>query len=370
MNNKNMGKWINNDNFTFFDNISFLELNNFKNIVIFDLDGTVVKTKSGKTHPVNSDDWIFNYDNVAEKFKAMNNTIVGVISNQKGINTNDKLIQWQTKLNNIMKHINFHFVFASLKDDRYRKPMIGSWQYIKDNYLKSFNAQKNNQVIYVGDACGREGDFSDTDLKFAYNSGFKFNTAEKFFNIKVPKQVATITYPKLEYYSKNEFNKIVDDIIKCFDKNKILVMMIGFPGCGKSFMRKFLINSNQNFKYFNKDDIKAKIVNNNLISKNNSTINYIIDDNTNTTLKSRNEIFKQYSNHYKIGIYFDYEIDQAMHLNYMRMYWYGAELIKKVAYYTLNKKIDKPTEKEFDLLVKIDKILPDFNFESNLKYYF
>ena len=370
MNNKNFGKWINADNFTFYDNISSLKPDNYKNIVIFDLDGTIVKTKSGKIHPLDSDDWIFNYDTVTEKFNGLDKTIVGVISNQKGIKSINKLIEWQTKLKNIMKHINFHFIFASLKDDRYRKPMIGSWEYIKDNYLKGFNIQLDNNITYVGDACGREGDFSDTDLKFAYNCEFKFSVPEKFFNIKVPKQIASITYPELKYYSKIEFNKITDQIIKCFNKDKILVTMIGFPGCGKSFLRKFLVNSNPNFKYFNKDDVKAKIINDNLISKNNSTINYIIDDNTNTTLKSRNEIFKLYNNHYKIGIYFDYEIDLAMHLNYIRMYWYGAELIKKVAYFTINKKFDKPDEREFDLLIKLDKILPDFNLNSSFKYYF
>ena len=370
MNNKNVGKWINVDNFSFFDNISFLKLDDWKNIVIFDLDGTVVKTKSGKTYPVNSDDWIFNYNNIIDKFNKLDKTIIGIITNQKGIKTKEKLFEWQTKLKNIMKHINFHFVFASFKDDKYRKPMIGSWQYIKDNYLKGLNIQQNNQIIYVGDACGRQNDFSDTDLKFAYNCGFKFSTPEKYFSIIVQKQVATITYPQLEYYSKNDFNIMTNQITKCFNKEKVLIVMIGFPGCGKSFMRKNLLNFNPNFKYFNKDDVKEKIINDNLITKNNSSINYIIDDNTNTTLKNRNELFKLYNTHYKIGIFFDYELDTSMHLNYMRMYWYGAELIKKVVYNTINKKFNKPDEKEFDLLITFDKILPDFNFEHNLKYYF
>jgi bifunctional polynucleotide phosphatase/kinase len=369
MNNQNIAKWINVDNFTFFDNISLLKLEDWNNIIIFDLDGTVIKTKSGKVHPINSDDWIFNYDNVVEKLNNLDHTIIGIISNQKGIKSKEKLLQWQTKLTNIMKHINFHFIFASFKDDRYRKPMIGSWQYIKDNYLKNFNTGQK-QIIYVGDACGREGDFSDTDLKFAKNCEFKFNTPEQFFNIGIKKQIASITYPELNYYSKIEFNNILTQIKKSLNKEKILIMMIGFPGCGKSFMRKFLININSNFKYFNKDDIKEKIINNNLIHKNNSTINYIIDDNTNTTLKNRNELFKIYDGHYKIGIYFDYELDLAMHLNYMRMYWFGAELVKKVAYHTLNKKFDKPEEKDFDLFIKLDKILPDFNLEHNIKYYF
>ena len=364
-----MGKWINNETFTLFDNVSNLNLNNWNNIVIFDLDNTVIKTKSGKIFPINENDWIFNFNNIIEILNKLDKTIIGIISNQKGIKNDNKLKEWQSKLNSIMTQINFHFVFASITDNRYRKPMIGSWEYIKDNFLKGLNIT-NKEIIYVGDACGREGDFSDTDIKFAYNCGFKFNTPEKFFNILIPKQIASITYPELEYYTKTEFNKFMNQITKCFDKENILIVMIGLPGCGKSFIRKNLINFNSNFKYINKDDIKKKIINNNIINKHNLNINYIIDDNTNTTLKNRNELYKIYNSHFKIGIYFDYELDIAMHLNYMRMYWYGSELIKKVAYYTLNKKFDKPNEKEFNLFINLNKIIPDFNLESNMKYYF
>jgi len=366
----NNSKWINFDNFTFFDNLSSTKLQNFKNIIIFDLDNTIIKTASGKVHPVNSDDWIFNFNNIVKKINTLDNTIIGIITNQKGINSQDKITKWQLKLNNIIKEINFHFVFASFKDDRYRKPMIGSWQYIKNNYLQGLDNIKNNEILFIGDACGRENDFSDTDIKFAYNCGFKFKTPEKFFNIKIPKQIASITYPILEYYTLAEYQKIINKIYEKFNNKKVLIMMIGLPSCGKSFLRKLIMNTNSDFKYYNKDDIKNKIINNNLLIKPNSSINYIIDDNTNLTQKNRNQILKEYATHYKIAIYFNYVMEVALHLNYMRMYWYGVQLIKKVAYYTLKKKIDEPIENDFDLFIEINKILPDFNFESNLKYFF
>lgn len=369
MNNKNTGKWINYETFTFCDNVSFLKLNNYKHIIIFDLDGTLIKTKSGKVFPMNSSDWQFNYENIVDTLNSLKNDIViGIISNQKGIKSQVQIESWQNKLNDIMKYINLHFIFASFKDDRYRKPMIGSWDYIKEQ-LKGLNI--SNEIIYVGDACGREGDHSDTDIKFALNCNFTFYTPEKFFKIKVGKQIATITYPDLVYYTKTEFNKIIKNIIhEIKNNNKVLIVTIGFPACGKSYIRKLLINEFNNFKYNNKDDIKNKVINNNLIYKHNENINFVIDDNTNTSLKSRKEIFKFYKSHYKIGIYFDYEIDLAMHLNYMRMYWQGQELISKVAYYTLNKNFNIPNENEFNMFINLDKIIPDFNLENNLKYYF
>jgi bifunctional polynucleotide phosphatase/kinase len=374
MNTKNNNKWINMPTFTYYDNIPTTKLNTYKNVIIFDLDGTVIKTKSGRTFPTNSSDWIFNYDSVVNTLNSLNssnNTIIGIISNQKGIKSEFQMTEWQSKLNNIMKQVNFHFIFASFKDDRYRKPMIGSWEYIKDR-LKGLEVP-HTQIIYVGDACGRENpkDHSDTDIKFALNCDFKFYTPEKFFKIKVGKQIATITYPDLIYYTKTEFNKIIKNIMQLFKENdKVLITMIGFPSSGKSYIRKLFINEYSNFKYTNKDDIKNKVINNNLVSKHDENIDFVIDDNTNMSLKNRKDLFKIYKSHYKIGIYFDYEIDLSMHLNFMRMYWYGSELIKKVAYYTLNKNFDIPNEKEFDMFVKLDKVIPDFNLDTSLKYYF
>ncbi len=362
--------WINSSNYAFFENISTMSsanLNKYKNIVIFDLDGTLIKTKSGKTFPTNKNDWIFNYDNVVSVMNNLENTIIGIISNQKGLKSDGQIKDWQEKINDICNSINFHFVFASFKDDRYRKPMISSWDFIKEKF-KNLNIPNSN-ITYVGDAAGREGDHNDTDLKFSLNCGFKFKTPEKFFGSKIPKQAITITYPELTYYTKTELNNIIKKITNKFKENeKVLVVMIGFPGCGKSYLRKLFINEFNNFKYYNKDDIKNKVISNNLISKHNTNIDFIIDDNTNTNLKSRNELYKIYETHYKIGIYFNYEIELAMHLNYIRMYWYGAELVKKVAYYTLNKKFDVPDNKEFDLLIQLDKIIPDF--ETSMKYYF
>ena len=66
-----MNKWINNNNFSFYDNVSTLKLSTFKNVVIFDLDNTIIKTKSGKTFPINSNDWIFNYSNVPDIINAL-----------------------------------------------------------------------------------------------------------------------------------------------------------------------------------------------------------------------------------------------------------------------------------------------------------
>ena len=371
--NKNL--WIQSDNFIFYNNISNLNTANYNKIIIFDLDNTLIKTKSGKVFPTSAYDWVLLYPNVIDTINALPaTTIIGIISNQKGIKSPELIVGWQTKLNNIMKKITrINFVFASLKDDRYRKPMIGSWDYIKANILQGYDINSKN-ITYVGDAAGREQDHSDTDIKFAHNLNFKFMIPERFFkqlDKNAKKQIATITYPEITYYTEKEFTSIIKNITKIFTtNNKVFIMMIGFPSSGKSFLRKHLISTNSNIYYTNKDDEIKKNSNNNLIKKDLLNYPYVIDDNTNMNLVKRNTILKEFNSYYKIGIFFDYSIELAMHLNYMRMFWYGAELIKKVGYFTMNKKFVEPDESEFDTLICFNKVFPQFNLDTKCKYYF
>jgi len=332
------------------------------------LDGTIIKTKSGKVFPIGNDDWEPLYNNTANTINNLD-AIVGIISNQKGIKSDVQLKAWQHKLDGIMKLItNIHFIFASTADNRYRKPMIGSWEYIKESIFLGITLPE--EITYVGDACGRNTDHSDTDIKFALNNNFKFSTPEKFFKIKVPRQDLYVTYPNLEYYTITKFNNLFDKVLNELSNDKVFIMLIGFPGVGKSFIRKLIMDNNSKYKYTNKDDITNKVINNNLL-KNKETSNYIINDNTNMNDKNRNIILKEYNNYHKIGIFFDYSIELSVHLNYMRMYWYGVSLISKVVYNTINKSYTKPTSNTFDTFITFDKILPQLNFkDSSMKYFY
>lgn len=57
-----------------------------------------------------------------------------------------------------------------------------------------------------------------------------------------------------------------------------------------------------------------------------------------------------------------------MHLNYYRMYNYDKPLINKIIYNKLNKDFVLPNKNEFDKLIIIDEIFP--NFKSDIKYFF
>ena len=45
-----------------------------ENVAGFDMDGTIIKTKSGKVFPKDKNDWIFLFDNIPEKLNSLSNT--------------------------------------------------------------------------------------------------------------------------------------------------------------------------------------------------------------------------------------------------------------------------------------------------------
>jgi bifunctional polynucleotide phosphatase/kinase len=367
--------WTINDDFIFGIK-DIVNKNKIKQINLFDLDSTIIKTKFGRVFPKDKNDWEFQYDKIPD---VLNNQkyLNGIVSNQSGLKNKDKVNDWIFKINNICKNINISFVFASLNHNKYRKPMCGSWYYIKDKLTEYCNINKyknNNKIYYIGDAAGRKNDFSDTDIKYAKNCEFKFKTPEIFFkppNYKEYDKIASITYPNLKYYHSNFLNELVEKInLKINNKEKILIMLIGFPASGKSFISNFLLNNLDNFKYYNNDDINENKKNKNLVV-NPIKYNKIIDDNTNINTKKRLEKLNNFTDYYKIGIYIDYNDDIVNHLNYLRMYEFNKKIIPKVAYNTLKKNIDKLKFNEnFDYFIKINKLFDDYKNKTTIKYYF
>lgn len=369
-------KWIEEQGFIFGYNQDKLldEIKKVNKVYMFDLDYTLIKTKSGKKFPIDKNDWIFLYPSVKTKINIISNSLIGIVSNQKGLKTEEKKNNWKYKISQILKELKIDFIFASIIDDKYRKPLPGSYEYIK-NYFKYIDwngLELTNKIYYIGDAFGREKDFSDTDIKYALNCKFKFKTPEVFFGFnKNEGKYGSINYPIINYFSQAEQKNIFDELDKLIKiHNKILILTIGFPASGKSFLRKELIKKYTQFSYSNNDDIHNKVQSRMLIKKISLDYDFIIDDNTNLDKSSRNNKLKLFNDYYKIGIWFDYDLDLCFHLNWMRMYWFGGKLLPKVSYYTLRKKFDSNNlEEGFNKFIIINKVFREFNLNNNLKYY-
>lgn len=344
---------------------NYLELtfNNFiykPKIACFDLDGTIIKTKSGKTHPIDENDWLFNYDTTIDKLKEYSNKdyCIIFITNQRGLIKKNQVEIWKNKINHINEKLDLPLkVFASLADDIYRKPNIGLWNIIKTNINPDYNTS-----FYCGDAIGRNGDFSDCDFKLAKNLGLLFYSPEQIFLDSNYKYNHT-----LEYYNfDNNIPTNNYDNIK-FKLNNELVLFVGFPGSGKSSMCKkifnntFVILSLDNYKNKNKllKDFEKYCIQN---------INVVID-NTNPSIESRKlfiDIGKKYN--YNITC-LNMKTDEllAKHNNYFRYLYENKTLVPTLVYNIYKKKYKVPNISEG--INNIIDIYPEYNNASFYKFY-
>ena len=340
--------------FTKYDTLYYhLEPNLNNNIAAFDLDSTLIKTKSGKTFPKDKNDWVLLYSNKTKEYLQklyLDNYSIVIITNQKGISNNKiSLDNFIEKLENIKNTLNINFsVFISSADDIYRKPLTGIWKLfleksqIKIDYDKSF---------YVGDAAGRiysEGatkrkDHSSDDLYFAYNIKSKFYIPEEFFKENITEY--TIDSFKFESVNNdyNQFSNILNN------NTKTLILLVGAPASGKSYLAN---NIFKEYVCINQDNLKTKkkcITETEKAMKNN---NNIIIDNTNPTKETR-QLYLDLANKYNYNKYIIIINIPKQAINYMNKYRvekFNQKIIPKIAYNIYYKNYEIPTEDEANLI--------------------
>lgn len=150
--------------------ITFPKANGKPQILVADLDGTLVTTNSGRKHPKNADDWVW-IEGALEKIQACRDKGIPIIivTNQAGISHSEKKNSSRKdlllrRILNISEEAEGVQFWIAGNYDNYRKPNTG----IFEEYIWP-QAPDCENWVYIGDAAGREGDHSDTDRKFAYN---------------------------------------------------------------------------------------------------------------------------------------------------------------------------------------------------------
>lgn len=183
-------------------------------IAAFDMDDTIICTKSGIKFGRGYSDWKWRTPEVLpvlrSKVRDLKHVMV-IFTNQASISVT------QTKAENSKSYRNFRkkldMILSSLKEDsghlqplvfastgrpgmsvkprssieqhfRTRKPETGMWGalelYIKRALGEDYTIDKDNS-FYVGDAAGRPGDHLADDKGFAENVGIQFYEPEQFF---------------------------------------------------------------------------------------------------------------------------------------------------------------------------------------------
>lgn len=169
----------------------------------FDMDDTLIYGSDGGGYKA--------YPFAVEKLKELDKEGYNILvfSNQKKPRQTDKIVN--AKIDAVIelyKPLPIHF-FCARAEDEFRKPEIGMLKLIPKEYGKL--------EFFVGDADGSEDAFSDADVGFAKGVGVRYETPEKYFDV---------------YEEIGE--KLPVELRESKLKFSTLVLLIGFPGCGKT----------------------------------------------------------------------------------------------------------------------------------------
>jgi bifunctional polynucleotide phosphatase/kinase len=285
----------------------------------FDYDWTLVCPKDGKTFPANLDDWEWLYPTIPEKIKHYydDGFMIVIFTNQSKYWKHEQ-IQLVAKTLDIPVFI----VVATEKCDYKPNPILF-------NTLVGNSKINKEKSFFVGDALGRNGDFSDSDKIFAENIGISCCCPEQVFHVKT------------------EITEIPS--IPLTDEKQIIIMM-GYPGSGKSTIAKNICK-NESFVYIEGDlyKLSTKMIKASLehIAQNKS----IVFDATHSSSTKRQEyveLGKKYN--YKIVcIHVSTPFEVAYRRNKLRNY---EKYVPKIAYSVYKKHYEEPNETEgFELFV-------------------
>ncbi|GAX75879.1 hypothetical protein CEUSTIGMA_g3322.t1 [Chlamydomonas eustigma] len=173
-----------------------------KKIAAFDVDGTLIHTKSGSPFAKGPDDWKFfnkKVPSVLQDLEKQGFRIV-IFSNQGGIKsalTGKAAANAKGKISQMLKEAGVPaLVFLATGGDDLRKPGTGMWELLCKEHNGGIIPDKS-QCFFVGDAAGRESDWmnketnlpADTDKQFAANVGIGFKVPEDLFGTSEAKKI-------------------------------------------------------------------------------------------------------------------------------------------------------------------------------------
>jgi bifunctional polynucleotide phosphatase/kinase len=280
-------------------------------LAIFDFDWTIVKPKEGRKFPKDVDDWQYIRKSVPSIIRefAKDHQIV-ILTDQSKMWKIDQIKAVMDDLGVVNKAI------IGMKT---QKPDTSLFKTVYPNF-------KAEKAIYVGDAAGRQGDWSDKDLKFAENLGVKFFSPEELFPLDTVAPLPKSATAK---------------------KEKEVVIMMGYPASGKSTIAKGL-------GYYIVEGDKLKTVSAMIKdAKKHISEESVVFDSTAATIEKRAE-FVKFAKELSLPVrvfWVQTPIDVSMERNKQRALE-GGPKIPDIAFYMYRKKFEEPSEDEGFKLVK------------------
>lgn len=189
-------------------------------VAAFDLDDTLIKTKTGMKFSRSADDWKWWNENVPDMISTWFkeplpqgtpgnvSKIMAVFTNQGSVVNTAKPTTPSKSLDSLIEKLNQIInspvlagiplvVYAATRKgaadkkagmgsspdmhDDFRKPQTGMWKQLQDDLAPGTISTSDS--FFVGDAAGRKKDFSDSDVKFARALGMRHIVPEDFFRV-------------------------------------------------------------------------------------------------------------------------------------------------------------------------------------------
>ncbi|CAB3980855.1 bifunctional polynucleotide phosphatase kinase isoform X2 [Paramuricea clavata] len=232
-------------------------------VASFDLDGTIITTKSGRVFATGPEDWKIKYPEIPGKLQSLHKDgfKIVIFTNQGPISKGKlKKEDFQRKMENISSKLKVPLqVFAATSKDIYRKPMQGMWRHLveKQNHGMPID---HTRSFYVGDAAGRpvnwapkmKKDFACSDRTFAKNLEISFHTPEELFLNKKP---ASFNWPEFNPMAISQNAPLfIPTTSKLISNEQEVVIMVGYPASGKTtFVKKHLLPNG--YVHVNRDTV-------------------------------------------------------------------------------------------------------------------
>ncbi|KAF2465858.1 PNK3P-domain-containing protein [Lindgomyces ingoldianus] len=212
-------------------------------IAAFDLDSTLISTRSGELYASDEQDWKWWHKSVPMKLAELydNDYQIIIFTNQGRLTDENRqeapeAQMWKRKVDVLLNVLDIPLIlYAACANDNYRKPRTGMWEKMKEE----FHSVELDLSFLVGDAAGRECDHSDADRHFCLNIGIPFFTPEKFF-LGAPLEPMSDKFNPA-WYLPTHTALATKRNINHGPKHQSLLVFVGAPGAGKTtYYRKTL----------------------------------------------------------------------------------------------------------------------------------
>ena len=228
----------------------------------FDIDGTIITTKSGRKFPADANDWKVQFSVIPgrlQKLVGEDYTVV-FFTNQMGIKKNKPPIgEFKAKIESLVDILGIPVtVMAACESDINRKPCIGMWKHFCQYHNGGIDVH-NVDSFYVGDAAGRvenwapkmKKDFSCSDRKFAANISLPFYTPEEFF---LNSNKARFSWGEFQPMEIDPHTLLEPEGASITASSQEIILFMGPPASGKTtFYQKHL--HPQGYIHVNRDKL-------------------------------------------------------------------------------------------------------------------